>query len=145
MILAGAALVLACARRDAREDAMMPGADAASEGLIPSLAAQVDGDTVRLNLHVTNATSAAVELEYGTAQRFDFAVLDEAEREVWRWSEDEMFAQVVGSESLGPGETVEHEAEWHAGGRRGEHVAVGRLTSTNRPIELRTRFEIPVR
>jgi hypothetical protein len=55
------------------------------------------------------------------------------------------FAQMLGTETLAPGETRSWDAAWPATGRSGTFTVVAQVTSTNQPIEMRTEFEIPVR
>ncbi len=121
------------------------GASDPPPGLSPTLAVRVDGDTVRMVLQVTNAGPDAVSIEFGSAQRFDFAVRDAAGSEVWRWSADRGFAQMLGSEQVGPGETLKWEASWVPGGRVGMFEAIGVVTSSSHPIELATPFDVPAR
>lgn len=118
------------------------GAGAPAE-LAAALNVAVAGDSVRLELHVTNTTGNTLEVEFATAQRYDFAVRDGSGAEMWRWSGDQMFAQVLGTEALLPGESRRYSASWPAGGREGEFEATGRLTSTNYPVALRTPFRLP--
>jgi hypothetical protein len=112
--------------------------------LAAALNVGVEGDSVRLELHVTNATGEALLVEFTSAQRYDFTVVDDGGSVVWRWSDEMMFAQVMGTESLQPGETRRYAASWYAGALRGEYVATGRLVSTNYPVELRTSIRLPV-
>jgi len=110
--------------------------------LAGSLEVQVLGDTVWLGLHVTNTSGAPLELEFTSAQRFDFEVRTTGGEEVWRWSADRAFAQAVGSERLEPEATWQERVQWVAGGRKGEYVAVGRLVATDHPVELSARVEL---
>jgi hypothetical protein len=124
-----------------------PGGDmgaGSSEELASALNVTVAGADVRFELHVTNATGGPLELEFASAQRYDFSVRDGTGEVVWRWSDEMAFAQVLGTESLAPGETRRYGANWEASGREGEFTATGRLTSTNYPVELRTAFRLPV-
>jgi hypothetical protein len=142
--VAGAAAALALAAYTAAPPGpvMDRGAGSPAE-LAAALNVGVEGDSVRLELHVTNATEDTLRVEFATAQRYDFAVSD-ASGEVWRWSSDMVFAQVLGVEEMLPGETRRYGASWAASGRSGEHTATGVLTSTNYPVELRTVFQLPV-
>jgi hypothetical protein len=113
----------------------------AAEGLGSTLNVRQAGDTVRLVLHVTNVTEESVTLEFTSGQRFDFEVGLPGGESVWRWSADKLFVQALGQEVLLPGESRQYDAEWVAPAGGGEYVATGWLTSTNYPVELRTRFE----
>jgi hypothetical protein len=135
------ALLLACApaRQEAEVD---PGAGGPPE-LGSTLNVRVEGDSARLELHVTNVMPSVVVLEFATSQRYDFDVSDGAGEVVWRWSDDMMFAQVVGQEALQPGGSLRYTATWAAGAAAGVYVARGVLTSRNYPVELRTSFRMP--
>lgn len=135
------AVLVACAPQ-AREGADAElGAGAPAE-LGSSLNVWVANDSVHFELHITNVTAEVMALEFATAQRYDFEVVDGGGRPVWRWSDDLMFAQVLGTEGLAPGESRRYEASWWSDGRRGDHVAVGRLVARNYPVELRTPMEL---
>jgi hypothetical protein len=152
MIAAVAGLLAAagCAPEDPEPPAGGTEGSAVAEGaaaspLASSLNVRVDGDTVRFALLVTNASGPTQVLEFPTAQRMDFVVETPAGEVVWQWSAGLGFAQMLGTDTLSAGSSREYEAEWAAGGRTGRHIAVGRVTSTSTPIELRTEFEIPER
>ena len=115
-----------------------------ADSLVSTLEVKVLADTVRLVLHVTNPGRRAVRLDFGSAQRFDF-VIESRGSEVWRWSADQMFAQVVGTETVAPGGSLKYDAVWRPGNRTGEFAAIGRLMSSGLSIERRTQFEIPGR
>jgi hypothetical protein len=119
------------------------GGDVLDPGLVPSLNVQVEPGSVRFTLNVTNASAGPVVLEFPSSQRYDFSVESTAGETLWTWSADRSFAQVVGADTLAAGATVTYEAEWVAERRPGAYVAVGRVTSTSQPVELRTEFEIP--
>jgi hypothetical protein len=102
----------------------------------------VSGDLARYTLRVTNAGPSAIDLPFGSGQRYDFVVSDSAGGEVWRWSADRMFTQATESEVLEAGGVLEYEATWDPSGRAGLYRAVARLESSNRPQELGTEFEL---
>lgn len=145
-------VALGCARgepeppADEAEDSVVGEADGVvGEGLASSLNVRVESDTVRFTLSLTNAAAAERVLEYPTAQRADFAVETPAGEVVWQWSEGMGFAQMMGADTLAASASRAYDAVWSPGGRTGRHIAVGRLTSLNSPVELRTEFEIPER
>src|SRR5262245_41610821 len=123
-------------------DASRAEATDTSESLPISVTAEVGGDSVRFVLLVTNPTDRPIQLEFGSAQRYDFEVRDASGAEVWRWSADQMFAQVVGEEQLAPGATLKYEAVWRPGGARGRYRVAGRLTTLPQAREQRTEFEV---
>lgn len=62
----------------------------------------MSGEPVKLRLQVTNEAREEIRLQFKESQRFDFILGDSEGKEVWRWSEGQMFAQVLGEEILGP-------------------------------------------
>lgn len=78
-----------------------------------------------LALTVTNAGDDPVTLRFRTGQRADFAAYridgegaeseapeEDGDDPVWRYGTGRMFTQVLGSETLEPGETTTYEATW---------------------------------
>lgn len=116
-----------------------PGAPA---GLAASLGARVHGDTVGFTLHISNSSNGPVHVEFATGQRYDFEVGTPAGEQLWKWSAARSFAAVLGTETLTPGESLEYREDW-PGAPRGEFVVRSRLVSTNKPVDLRTRFVVP--
>jgi hypothetical protein len=110
--------------------------------LAASLGAKVHGDTVAFTLHVSNPAGSPVRIEFSSAQRYDFEVGTMVGERVWKWSSDRGFAAALGHVELGAGESVDYSEEW-TGARSGEYTVLARLTSTNKPVELRTRFVVP--
>lgn len=94
-------------------------------------------------MHVTNSTENPIELRFPTGQTHDFVVLDSAGTEVWRWSADRMFTQALQTRSLGVGASATYEERWQPQGARGTFTAIGRLVSSNLPIEQRVEFSLP--
>jgi hypothetical protein len=122
------------------------GADAAAARLATSLNVRVPAaDSVHFELHVTNVAATPTVLEFATAQRYDFAVATADGQRIWRWSEQHAFAQVLGTETLAPGETRRYDAVWRPGGWHGELVVEARLTALNEPVALSTVVLVPGR
>ena len=59
------------------------------------------GEPIKMTLKVFNYTQEDIIFHFNTSQRYDFIIEDEEGNEVWRWSKDRMFAQMLGKESLG--------------------------------------------
>lgn len=114
----------------------------APPSLASSLSVSID-DSVRLRLDLTNAGATPVVLEFATAQRAEFAVEDTSGQEIWRWSEGQMFAQALGSDTIAAGETRSWDAAWDPAGRDGVFRVIGTLVSTSHPLDLQTEFELP--
>lgn len=107
------------------------------------LLVKVAQHTVRFALQVKNIGGKHVELTFPNGQAYDFAVLDPAGREVWRWSSGRMFTQGVQNRLLGTGEAMNAGATWAAGRAAGRYTVVATLNSTNFPSEERSEFVLP--
>jgi Intracellular proteinase inhibitor len=58
------------------------------------------GESLDLTLEVVNHSRRMVTLGFRTAQRYDFVIQNAQGQEVWRWSAEQMFAQMVGLETI---------------------------------------------
>ena len=110
--------------------------------ITPSFAVQVDGGTLRFSLDVTNVGKKNVELTFPDGQTHDFAVLDSAGREVYRWGASRMFTQSVQNRTIESGETLRIAERAAATLPQGSYVAVATLRSTNFPVQERVSFEL---
>jgi hypothetical protein len=63
------------------------------------------GEPIKIALKIFNYTEEDIVFHFNTSQRYDFVIEDEEGNEVWRWSQDMMFAMVLGEETLGPTNT----------------------------------------
>jgi hypothetical protein len=136
------AALLGCSRTQAPvQDSVVE-----AEGLSATMGVETGADLVRLTLHVTNTTAAPIELEFTSGQRYDFQIAEVSGELVgetlWTWSMDKSFMQALGTETLAPGGSLRFTEEWQAGGRRGELVGIGRLTSSSHPVQQSVRFEL---
>lgn len=114
----------------------------AEGSLAMTLEAQVTEAAAHFRLHATNTSDAPVVLEFRSGQRFDFVVQSADGSELWRWSQDRMFTQALGQETIPPRETVTYEGSWPAQGRTGTFEVVGRITA-DPPLEQMTTFVLP--
>ena len=89
---------------------------------------------------VTNEGSEAVELQFSDAAKAEFIVQDEG-REVWRYTEGRLFAQMLSAELLEPGESTTYNAEWEDP-RPGGYTAVAELRAQEATCEARTDFAV---
>ena len=113
-----------------------------ADSLATSLEVEVRPGLVRFILHATNPTRNTIKLDFSSGQRSDFVVRDGSGAEIWRWSADQMFTQALGSELVPAGGSLRYEAEWRPGNRSGTFTAIGRITTTNAPLEQRATFEL---
>lgn len=85
------------------------------------------GQPVTMKLRVCNDSANEVEVQFNTAQRYDFEVTDPRSRNVvWRWSHDKAFAQVTGTERFRPGCRVVGEETWNGSNEQGQPLSPGR-------------------
>ncbi len=68
----------------------------------------LQGQPVLMTLTMKNVSSSLVTVKFPTAQRFDFVITYQSDpsKEVYRWSRGKVFAQVLGSIPLAPGQAV---------------------------------------
>jgi hypothetical protein len=110
--------------------------------VVSSVQVGVGRGVVNFVLHVTNTSTQPVVLEFPTSQRYDF-IVQSGGTEVWRWSEGQMFSQIVSQETLQPGETRDFTAKMKTETRSGRFSVTARLTTSNRSVEQHADFEIP--
>lgn len=110
----------------------------------------IENDRVRFVLEVTNDGENAEEITFQDAGKADFVVErateddgggESEEGECWRWSEGRLFAQVIETERLDPGESSTYEGEWRSPDS-GRYVA--RATLRARDLELEAACEFAV-
>jgi hypothetical protein len=135
-VLVACFLLASCAPQD-------PGRPApASLDLLPTVQAEMRGDSVHFVLQVTNTTTAPAALTFATGQSYDF-VVKQADREIWRWSTDRSFTQSLRDEQLAPGETRRYDASWAPpAGSSGEFVVDAVMLLRDRPVAQSTRFRL---
>jgi hypothetical protein len=97
------------------------------------------GTPRQLTLAVTNLGDAPVDVEYPTAQEYDFAIDDPLRAgagpmgpsgplPLWIWSHDKEFPQVVQTLTWQPGETRRYSETWDGSTMRGEVLGPGLYT-----------------
>lgn len=99
----------------------------------------VDGD-VRFRFTVENTGDDARTLSFSDGQRFDVTVTD-GDDEAWRFSEGQMFMQMLGSETLEAGESAVYEATWEVPAA-GEYEARAELVATDADCEATTAVSV---
>ena len=98
---------------------------------------------MRLALHVVNTSKKRLELTFPSGQTHDFAILDSAGREVWRWGNGRMFTQSLRNKLLGAGETLElEESVGSLTLAPGRYTVRGSLASRNHPVVEETEVTV---
>jgi hypothetical protein len=108
----------------------------------PSFTVQVERNTLRFGLDVSNVSKKSVELTFPDGQTHDFVVLDSAGREVYRWGATRMFTQSVQNRTIEGGETLRIAEHASPSLPQGSYTAVATLRSTNFPMQERVAFEL---
>jgi len=93
------------------------------------------GELIIMTLKFFNYTEEDVTFHFNTSQRYDFIIEDEEGSEIWRWSQDMMFAMVLGEETLGPTNTeIIYTAECRDKLTPGYYKVTGILVAQDRPM-----------
>ena len=83
------------------------------------------GEPLPMTLSITNASDQPVERTYNSGQRYDFVVLDSTGMEVWRWSHDMAFIEIILQVTFDPDEKVTYREVWNQQTNDGEQVEPG--------------------
>lgn len=87
------------------------------------------GESVPMTLALKNIGDEPLTLRFSSGQQYDFIVARSG-KEVWRWSADKVFIQVLGSLTLAPGETREFKQTWQQKDNEGQQVPAGEYEIT---------------
>lgn len=94
--------------------------------LTASKAVYAEGEPVELTLQVVNRGPRPVTLQFRDSQRYDFLIRNAQGQEVWRWSANQMFARMLGQETLSPdGGNLTYRVVARATLRRGSYTVMG--------------------
>jgi len=88
------------------------------------------GEEVEMSVTVTNLGLNPVELFFASAQHYDF-IVSKGDEEVWRWSNGKVFAMVLETLLLEPGEKQTYKETWKLKDKvkPGEYEVIGIITS----------------
>jgi hypothetical protein len=93
------------------------------------------GEPIALTLSVSNHTGHEIRLEFGSAQRFDFAIRDTKGGQIWRWSEGQMFGQMLGTETFGSAQPqITYTALFTGNLAAGSYRLEGAVVARDRPL-----------
>ena len=85
------------------------------------------GETVPLQLTVTNVGDGRLNLRFRNGQRYEFQVR-RGNTVIWNWSHGRLFTQALSSHALGPEEEVVFNADWTQRSNVGRAVTSGLYT-----------------
>jgi len=93
------------------------------------------GEPIKVTLEVFNYTQEDIVFHFNTSQRYDFIIEDDEGNEVWRWSQDRMFAMVLGEEVIGPHNSeVIYTADYKDRISPGNYKVTGIFIAKDRPM-----------
>jgi hypothetical protein len=96
---------------------------------------------VRFDFRVTNTGDQKVEVNFPSGKTHDVIVVNEAGREVWRWSRGQLFTQSLQNRVLRSSDALDWDATWEDA-PRGRYTAIATLASGNYPVEQRAEFTV---
>lgn len=105
-----------------------------------ALDVMVTDEAVNFAFTVTNTGSDAETLSFRTGQKADFAVLEDGQ-ERWRWSDGQLFTQVLGSDTIPPGDSEKYEGWWN-NPSPGTYTAVAESVAEDQVLEARADFSV---
>jgi hypothetical protein len=100
------------------------------------------GQPVQFRLTLSNHSTNAITLPCKDSQRFDLLVQDASGRSLWRWSEEQMFAQMLGEETIGPGETRVYTADFNGKLSAAQYRASGIIVCIEPPLSAHAVFTV---
>jgi S-layer homology domain. len=68
---------------------------------------KIGTDSMELKLEITNNTKQTVTINHSSGQKYDFTLLDSEKKDIYRWSADKSFIQMLTATEIEPGKTVE--------------------------------------
>lgn len=82
-------------------------------------------EPITMLLTVTNKSKGTFKDRFRTSQVYDFIVKRE-DKEIWRWSADKFFAQVITEFTLDPGKSKSFKEVWEQVDSEGKSVSPGK-------------------
>jgi len=83
-------------------------------------------EPVKMTLIITNESQKSISAVYSSSQSFDFAVFDQDRKEIWRWSNDKVFAMMLRPFKLPPGKDLRFSTTWKQTDYYGNPVPKGK-------------------
>lgn len=106
------------------------------------------GEPLAFTLTATNTSRETQPLQFGSAQRFDISLANEAGQTVWSWAANKRFSRSMSSQTLAPGEANTYQATWDGQALPDQKITPGtytvqaHLTSRPRVDAVPVRIEI---
>ena len=116
----------------------MPDAQATPGGVAAVLTLGRDtvapGDSIPLTLHVVNGTPEPLVLEFTSSQRYDLWIAPADGEPIWTWAADKLFAQMMGQETIAPGDTIEYHDTVPAPADPGSYRVIAAISTVTRDL-----------
>ena len=132
-------LVIGCQAKLAVSDAMESGV---SVVLTTNKQTYASGEPIELTLALMNGDSQPLTLRFMTAQRYDFTIHDRRGQQVWRWSAERFFAQVLGEETIPPGNALSYRVTVRQSFPAGQYTVTGVIPTAEGRVSASLHIEI---
>ena len=140
-VLAAAVLMFACGPRTPSPVAGVRPPVGGQKGVTAHVMVDTARGVVRFAIEVANDSRKRVELNFPDGRTHDFVVLNEAGREVWRWSAGRLFTQAMQNRLLDVNDSVVYDERWSPPSP-GHYTLVASLRSENYPVQQRVEFAL---
>lgn len=103
----------------------------------------VASQPLKLELRLENKSKEMKVFSFLTSQKYDFYITDSSGGEIWRWSSDKAFLQVLEDFQIPPGARIAFIEKFDVTGvKPGKYTAYGILLTTPTNISFSDEFEI---
>ena len=140
-VRAAAVLMFACGPRTPSPVAGVRPPVGGQKGVTSHVMVDTARGVVRFAIEVANDSRKRVELNFPDGRTHDFVVLNEAGREVWRWSAGRLFTQAMQNRLLDVNDSVVYDERWSPPSP-GHYTLVASLRSENYPVQQRVEFAL---
>lgn len=101
------------------------------------------GEPIAMQLDAVNNSALAVTLNFNSGQRYDFTIVDEKGKTVYRWARGRAFTMALGAETLGGAKSALTYRETYIGKLSpGRYTLIGKIVAKNLPLEAMLTFSV---
>lgn len=149
IMLCGAAVAYACAPRNRsaadpntkKQPVSVEQSTDSTSGLALTVSEESDARAMSFAIELTNTNNKLTEVRFANGRTHEFVVLDEQNREVWRWSAGRLFTQALQTRQLQKGEAIRYTAHWDTAAP-GRYRVVASLNSENYKTPIEREFVV---
>ena len=91
-------------------------------------------DVIELTLELENNSDQPLMLNFSTGQRYEFTISKPPGETVWSWSEERMFMQMLGQETVGPNQVLAYHEQISPELSAGTYTVTGRIVAQNETL-----------